>query len=305
MQENTTPTAQIEAQIPERSVWSERAKSSRKFVGRMWRRHPTMVIGIVILTLIILMAFMAPLLWTSDPELVTPSQRLHPPDSTNWLGTDGLGRDVWSRVVYGSRISLEVGGAVALASSIVAILLGLFAGYIRLFDEIIMRIMDALMSIPNILLAIALVSISGGSVPIVIGAITVTVAPRAVRVVRSQVLSLKEAVYVDAARAIGARTSRIVFVHVFPGTIAPMIVTATIIGAGAIVTEAVLSFLGAGTPPEIPSWGTMMADGRRTISQAMWVVGFPGLFLTLTVLSVNIIGDNLRDILDPKLRRSG
>jgi len=145
----------------------------------------------------------------------------------------------------------------------------------------------------------------GGSIQNVIFALTFVVTPRAVRVVRSQVLSLKEAVYVEAARSIGAKMPRIVFIHIFPGTIASVIVIATIIGASAIVVEAVLSFLGAGTPPEIPSWGTMMAEGRRTISQAMWVVGFPGMFLTLTVLSVNIIGDNLRDILDPKLRRSG
>ncbi|MBM3944427.1 MAG: ABC transporter permease [SAR202 cluster bacterium] len=303
--QDSTPSIQIETQVPERSVWADRWKSTRKTLRRLWRKHPMLYVGVFFLSIMVLMAILAPFLNTVDPIKVAPANRLLPPSGDHWFGTDFVGRDVWSRAVYGARNSLSIGAAVALASAASAGIIGLFAGYSRKFDEVIMRIMDALMSIPNILLAIALVSIAGGSIPNVIGAITLTVAPRAVRVIRSQVLSLKEAVYVDAARAIGAKTSRIVFLHVFPGTIAPMIVTATIIGAGAIVVEAVLSFLGAGPPPEIPSWGTMMADGRRTISQAMWVVGFPGMFLTITVLSVNIIGDNLRDILDPKLRRSG
>ena len=305
MPEDLTPVAQISVAVPERTPWEERLTSLKATNRRLWRKHPTLYVGIGVLILMVLMAFLAPFLFTEDPIRVHPPERLQSPNGEHWFGTDFLGRDVWSRAVYGSRISLTVGASVAALSAVTATLLGLFAGYQRLADELIMRLMDALMSIPNILLAIALVSITGGNVPIVIGAITVTVAPRAVRVVRSSVLSLKETVYVDAARAIGASTPRIIFRHVMPGTIAPVIVIATIIGAGAIVLEAVLSFLGAGIPPEIPSWGTMMAEGRRTISQAMWVVGFPGMFLTFTVLSVNIIGDNLRDILDPKLRRSG
>lgn len=304
MQQNKAqaPTGVV---VEERTAWSARRKAMWKGLRRLWRRHPLMFVGMFVLLCMAAMAIFAPLLFTSDPLKVDPPNRLLSPRGDHWFGTDFVGRDVYSRAIYGSRISLAVGASVGLISAAIASLIGLFAGYWRPFDNIIMRVMDGIMSIPDILLAIALVSIVGGSVQNVIFALTFVVTPRAVRVVRSQVLTLKEAVYVEAARSIGARMPRIVFIHIFPGTIASIIVIATIIGAGAIVVEAVLSFLGAGTPPEIPSWGTMMAEGRRTISQAMWVVGFPGLFLTLTVLSVNIIGDNLRDILDPRLRRSG
>ena len=263
-----------------------------------------MVVGLVVLLLMVLAAILAPLLFTEDPLAVHSKIRLQPPDSDHWFGTDFVGRDVWSRTLYGARISLIVGASVGLISAVAASVIGLFAGYYRAFDMVIMRIMDGIMSIPGILLAIALVSIAGGSVQNVIMALSVVEAPRAVRVVRSVVLSLREEQYVDAARAIGARMPRIVLLHIFPGTIGSLTVLATIIGAGAILTEATLGFLGAGTPPEIPSWGNMMAEGKRSISLAIWAVSFPGLFLTLTVLAVNVIGDNLRDILDPKLSRS-
>ena len=281
-----------------------RRPSVRQRAQRLWRRHPTMVGAMVFVTLMILMAILAPVLFTDNPREVKPSIRILGPSSEHWFGTDFLGRDVYSRTVYGARISLIVGASVGAIVSVTASIIGLFAGYFRRFDMIVMRIMDGIMSIPDILLAIALVSIAGGSVQNVIMALSVVSAPRGVRVVRSSVLSLREEVYVEAARAIGAKTPRILFLHVFPGTIAPLIVLATIIGAAAILVEAILSFLGAGTPPEIPSWGTMMAEGKRTISQAMWVLGFPGMFLTATVLAINVIGDNLRDILDPKLSRS-
>jgi peptide/nickel transport system permease protein len=279
----------------------------------IWRRHPMFIVGMVVLIIMGLMAILAPFLWTVDPTAVDPPNRLAAPGDVitdegvsrrAWFGTDFIGRDVYSRVVYGARISLAVGFAVGALTAISAAVLGLLAGYFGIVDLILMRIMDAIMSIPNILLAIALVSMVGGSVPIVIFAIWFVVFPRAVRVVRSSVLSLREEVYVEAARAIGAKTPRILIKHVFPGTVAPLIVTATLIVAGAILTEAILSFLGAGIDPETPAWGSMMADGRRTISKAIWVVGIPGGFLTLTVLAINIIGDNLRDMLDPKLSRS-
>jgi peptide/nickel transport system permease protein len=272
-----------------------------------------LIVGMAVLIFMGLMAILAPILFTMDPTAVDPPNRLAEPGSVitdegvshrAWFGTDFVGRDVYSRVVYGARISLAVGFAVGALTAISAAVLGLLAGYFGVVDLILMRIMDAIMSIPNILLAIALVSIVGGSVPIVIFAIWFVVFPRAVRVVRSSVLSLREEVYVEAARAIGAKTPRILIKHVFPGTVAPLIVTATLIVAGAILTEAILSFLGAGIDPETPAWGSMMADGRRTISQAIWVVGIPGGFLTLTVLAINTIGDNLRDMLDPKLSRS-
>jgi len=279
----------------------------------VWRRHPMLIIGLSVLMLMGAMAIFAPFLWTMDPTAVDPPNRLAEPGQVitdegvshrAWFGTDFVGRDVYSRVVYGARVSLAIGFAVGALTAVSAAVLGLLAGYFGIVDLILMRIMDAIMSIPNILLAIALVSIVGGSVPIVIFAIWFVVFPRAVRVVRSSVLSLREEVYVEAARAIGAKTPRILIKHVFPGTVAPLIVTATLIVAGAILTEAILSFLGAGIDPETPAWGSMMADGRRTISKAIWVVGIPGGFLTLTVLAINVIGDNLRDMLDPKLSRS-
>jgi len=264
-----------------------------------------LLVGIAILIFMALLAIFAPYLWTVDPTAVDPPNRLKEPGSAYWFGTDFVGRDVWSRTIYGTRVSLAVGFAVGALSAVTAAFFGLLAGYFNTFDLIIMRIMDAIMSIPHILLAIALVSMVGGSVPIVIFAIWFVTFPRAVRVVRSSVLSLREEVYVEAARAIGAKTPRILWYHVLPGTIAPLMVTGTLIIAGSILTEAILSFLGAGIDPETPAWGSMMADGRRTISMAMWVVGIPGGFLTLTVLGINMIGDNLRDILDPKLSRSG
>jgi peptide/nickel transport system permease protein len=269
-----------------------------------WRRHPMFIVGLAVLVFMGLLAVLAPVLGTVDPTAVDPPNRLKEPSGEYWFGTDFVGRDVYSRVIYGARISLAVGFAVGALTALSAAILGLIAGYFNLADLILMRIMDAIMSIPNILLAIALVSIVGGNVAIVIFAIWFVVFPRAVRVVRSSVLSLREEVYVEAARAIGARTPRILFRHVFPGTIAPLMVTGTLIVAGAILTEAILSFLGAGIDPETPAWGSMMADGRRTISQALWVVGIPGGFLTVTVLAINVMGDNLRDMLDPKLSRS-
>lgn len=269
-----------------------------------WRRHPMFIVGFIVLVIMGLLAVLAPVLGTVDPTAVDPPNRLKEPSAAYWFGTDFVGRDVYSRVIYGARISLAVGFAVGALTALSAAILGLIAGYFNIADLILMRIMDAIMSIPNILLAIALVSIVGGNVAIVIFAIWFVVFPRAVRVVRSSVLSLREEVYVEAARAIGAKTPRILFRHVFPGTIAPLMVTGTLIVAGAILTEAILSFLGAGIDPETPAWGSMMADGRRTISQALWVVGIPGGFLTVTVLAINVMGDNLRDMLDPKLSRS-
>ncbi len=269
-----------------------------------WRRHPMFIVGLIVLVIMGLLAILAPVLGTVDPTAVDPPNRLKEPGGEYWFGTDFVGRDVYSRVIYGARISLAVGFAVGALTALSAAILGLIAGYFNLVDLVLMRIMDAIMSIPNILLAIALVSIVGGNVAIVIFAIWFVVFPRAVRVVRSSVLSLREEVYVEAARAIGAKTPRILFRHVFPGTIAPLMVTGTLIVAGAILTEAILSFLGAGIDPETPAWGSMMADGRRTISQALWVVGIPGGFLTVTVLAINVMGDNLRDMLDPKLSRS-
>ena len=273
-------------------------------VRRIARRHPTMVGALVMILLITLMAILAPFLFTADPKRADPLFRLLPPQSEYWFGTDRLGRDVYTRTIYGSRISLLVGVSVALIVAAAASLIGLLAGYFRLFDMIIMRVMDGMMSIPTVLLAIALVSITGSSVQNVIMALSVASAPRGVRVVRSAVLSLAQEQYVEAAKAVGARTPRILSRHIFPGVIAPLTVLASIILANSILVEAILSFLGAGTPTEIPSWGNMMAEGRTNLSGAIWGVAFPGLFLTITVLAFNVLGDNLRDLLDPRLSRS-
>lgn len=270
---------------------------------RVSARNPTMVAGIAVVVAMLLIAICAPLLASSDAGDVDPFNRFAEPQAGFWFGTDNLGRDVYSRTIFGTRISLTVGLSVALISLLNAILIGLPAGYYPKVDTFIMRFMDGLMSIPSVLLAMAMMALLGGSMQNVIIALTVVETPRAVRVVRSSVLSLREQMFVDAARAVGVPPIRILARYILPNTMAPLIIQATFICAAAILTEAYLSFLGAGPPPEIPSWGNVMAEGRNFISRAVWVIFFPGLFLTVTVLGVNLAGDGLRDSLDPKLRR--
>jgi peptide/nickel transport system permease protein len=229
---------------------------------------------------------------------------MKPPSAEHWFGTDQLGRDVFSRVIYGSRVSLLVGFTVALLSTVIGLSIGLVTGFVRKVDAIVMRIMDGLMAIPSILLAIALISLSQSSIQNVIIAITIPEIPRMVRLVRSVVLTLREQVFVDAAVSLGAGLPRILFFHIMPNTVAPLIVQATYVCASAIIIEAILSFLGAGTPPDVPSWGNMMAEGRTYVFVGVWLLLFPGLFLSLVVLGVNLLGDGLRDTLDPRLRRS-
>ncbi len=270
---------------------------------RLSQRNPTMVGGMLVVLLMALIAVSAPILTSGDPGDVDPFNRFAEPSSEFWFGTDNLGRDIYSRTLFGTRISLTVGLSVALVTICAAILIGLPSGYYPKFDTVIMRIMDGLMSIPSVLLAMAMMALLGGSMQNVIIALVVVETPRAVRVVRSSVLSLREQMFVDAARAVGVPPLRILARYILPNTMAPLTIQATFICAAAILTEAYLSFLGAGPPPEIPSWGNVMAEGRNFISRAVWVIFFPGLFLTLTVLGVNLAGDGLRDSLDPKLRR--
>jgi peptide/nickel transport system permease protein len=262
-----------------------------------------MAAGIAVVVIMTIISLMAPLLFTDDPYKGWPPDRLQPPSAEHWFGTDFIGRDVYSRAVYGGRISILVGFSVAAISIGAAMLIGLLSGYFKIVDAIVMRIMDGIMSVPIILLAIALMALLGGSVQNVIFGLSFVVMPRAARVMRASVLTLKEEMFVEAARSIGASTFRILFRHILPNALAPMIVIGTFICAEAILIEAILSFLGAGTPPETPSWGTMMAEARRAISVAVWVIGFPGLFLSITVLGINLAGDGLRDLLDPKLAR--
>jgi len=275
-----------------------RAAQLRRFV----RRHPTIVAGGVILAIVALLALAAPL-FAGDAITMHPAQRLRPPSDKDWFGTDHLGRDVFARTIYGARVSLLVGLCVAAVSIAVGLFIGLMAGYFRKIDAVVMRLMDGLMSIPAILLAIALVALTRASISTVIIAITIPEVPRVVRLVRAVVLGVREAPYVEAAVAGGTPTWKILARHILPSTINPLIVQATYICASAILIEAALSFLGAGTPPEIPTWGNMIAQSRLFLSRAPWTIFAPGIALALVVLAVNLLGDGLRDRLDPRLAR--
>jgi peptide/nickel transport system permease protein len=269
---------------------------------RFAKRNPTLVAGLLILSIMAIVALLAP--WISgDPITMAPAQRLRRPSEALWFGTDHLGRDVYARTIYGARVSLFVGLSVAAASVAIGLVIGLLAGYFRAFEAVVMRLMDGLMAIPAILLAIALVSLTKAGVFIVILAIVIPEIPRVVRLVRAVVLSIREQPYVEAAVAGGARTWKVLLRHILPATIPPLIVQATYICAHAILIEASLSFLGAGTPPEIPTWGNMIASSRLYLARAPWTVFCPGLALALVVLAVNLVGDGLRDRLDPRLAR--
>jgi peptide/nickel transport system permease protein len=267
------------------------------------RRNPTVVAGAALLLAIVLMAISAPWIAPGDPQSVSPALRLRPPSTKFWFGTDMYGRDVFTRTIHGSRISLLVGSLVAVTSVSCGLVIGLVTGSVRAVDNIVMRVMDGLMAIPDILLAIAMMAVIRPSVSNVLIAITIPQIPRVVRLVRSVVLTISERPYVEAAHATGTPFWRILTRHLLPNTIAPLVVQATYTGAAAVLTEAGLSFLGAGTPPNIPSWGNMMAEGRSFFQIATWIILFPGAFLAMTVLAVNLLGDGLRDTLDPRLRR--
>lgn len=261
------------------------------------------VVALVVLFIMIVMALFAPWLFTVDPIQIDPAQRLKPISAAHWLGTDAYGRDVYSRVVYGARVSLIVGLGVAAFSMVAGLAIGVAAGYFRWVDAIVMRVMDGLMAIPGVLLAIALVSLSGASLTTVLIAITIPEVPRVVRLVRSVILSVRHEPYVEAAISLGTPTFTLMLRHLVPNTMAPLIVQGTYVFASAILTEAILSFLGAGVPPEVASWGNIMADGRSFFQLFPGLVLYPGLLLSLTVLSVNVLGDAMRDVLDPRMSR--
>jgi peptide/nickel transport system permease protein len=267
------------------------------------RRNPTIVVGGSLLLIMVLIAIFAPYLGTVDPTALAPAKRTRAPSAQFWFGSDMLGRDVYSRVIYGARISLIVGFAVAAIASIIGAFVGLVSGFSRVLDSIIMRVMDGLMSIPPILLAIALMALTRASVQNVIIAISIADFPRVSRLIRGVVLTLREQPYVEAAIASGTRIPMIIIKHILPNTLAPLMVNATFICASAIITEAALSFIGAGTPPIIPSWGNIMAEGRALWQVKPYIVFFPAIFLSITVLSVNLLGDGLRDALDPRLAK--
>jgi peptide/nickel transport system permease protein len=292
---SSTPVSATEAAgaLALRGVALAESAARRSFVSR----HPTMVGGLVCLALILFTGLGAPLWGTVDPTSLRPIARLRAPAAEHWFGTDQFGRDIYSRTLYAGRISLLVGVTVAVASLALGVLIGLVTGYDRRVDAVAMRVMDGLMAIPAILLALALMALMRASVRNVIIALVIPEIPRVVRLVRASVLSLREQTMVEAARAIGARTPRILFLYLLPALVAPLIVQGTYICASAILFEAYLSFLGAGTPPDIPSWGNIMAEGRAYVQSAFWIILFPGAFLAATVLAVNLVGDGLRDLL--------
>jgi peptide/nickel transport system permease protein len=266
-------------------------------------RHPSIAFGGALLIVMLLIAVLAPYLGTVDPTALAPAKRTRSPSADFWFGTDMLGRDIYSRVLYGARVSLMVGFSVAILASLAGLAIGLVSGFVRWADGIIMRAMDGMMSIPPILLAVALMALTRGSVGNVITAITIAEFPRVARLVRGVVLSLREQPYVDAAVAAGTRTPMIILRHILPNTLAPMTVQATFICASAMIVESILSFIGAGTPPNIPSWGNIMAEGRALWQVKPFIVFFPAVFLSLTVLAVNLLGDGLRDMLDPRMAK--
>jgi peptide/nickel transport system permease protein len=264
------------------------------------RRRGDIVVGGGLLACVILLALAAPLLTSVDPRALAPGSRLLVPSALHWFGTDQLGRDLFARVLYGSRISLLVGFSVAFLSSLIGTFVGLLSASDRRLDAIVMRTMDGVMSIPAILLAIALMAVSGGSVTNVIVAVTIVEVPRVARLVRGIALSLREQPYVEAAIAAGTSHARIVLRHLLPGVVAPLIVQATFVWATAMILEAALSFIGAGTPPTTPSWGNILADGRALWQIRPTLIFFPATFLFITLLAVNMLGDGLRDVLDPQ-----
>lgn len=267
--------------------------------------NPVVLLAAVALALVVLAAIFAPLIVPHDPLQLQPSQRLRPASETYPLGTDAFGRDLLSRVIYGGRISLLIGVGAAAASIAIGLFIGLVSGFIRALDAIVMRIVDGLMAIPNILLAIAVVALSGASITTVLLAITIPEIPRVVRLVRSIVLSVREEPYVEAAIAVGSSLPRILWRHLMPNTMAPLIVQGTYICASAILIESILSFLGAGISPETPTWGNIMAEGRTYFQLKPSLIFWPGLFLSVTILSINLLGDAARDALDPRMRQRG
>lgn len=266
-------------------------------------RHPAIAIGGGVLLIMFLIALFAPFLGTVDPSAIAPAKRTRAPSADFWFGTDMLGRDIYSRVMYGARVSLAVGFGVAFFASAIGLVIGMVSGMVRWSDGIIMRVIDGMMSIPPILLAIALMALTRGSMGNVILAITIAEAPRVARLVRGVVLSLREQPYVDAAIAAGTRMPKLIFKHILPNMLAPITVQATYICASAMITESILSFIGAGIPPSTPSWGNIMAEGRSLWQVKPFIIFFPATFLSFTVLAVNLLGDGLRDALDPRMAK--
>lgn len=273
---------------------------------RYWpilRKHKGILAGGIVLVILLAVALFAPIIVTNDPQRISAYTHLRAPNAYYFFGTDSQGRDVYSRVVYGARLSLFVGFSTSVATLLLGTLIGMVASYYRRADAIIMRVTDGMMAFPGIVLAIGIMAVRGPSVANIIVALTIVGTPRVVRLVRSLVLGLREIPFVEAAIAIGNPDVRIMWRHILPNILAPLIVQASITFADAILAEATLSFLGAGAPPEIPSWGSMLSDSKNLLQQAPWTMLFPGAALALAIFGLNLLGDGLRDLLDPRLRQ--
>lgn len=264
--------------------------------------HRSFLIGCALVFAIVLVAGFADLIAPFDPLKSNVRARLRPPDSTYWFGTDHFGRDILSRVIYGSRISLTIGAWTVVVTGFFGTLIGAVAGYFRALDNPIMRLMDALMAFPAILLAITVSAVLGASVPNVIIALSIATTPHTARIVRASVLVVRELEFVEAARALGATETRVLFRHVLVNALGPLIVRLTYVFAVAILAEAALSFIGVGPPPPTPSFGGIIAQGRDFMAEAPWITLYPGLAIIVSVLGLNLLGDGLRDVLDPRMK---
>lgn len=273
------------------------------FLSKLMRRKLVMF-GVIILVLLAVLAVVVPLTSPYDPSALDIMGRLQAPSAAHWFGTDEFGRDIFTRVLTGGRYSLTIGALVVVVALVAGVLMGLCAGFFKRLDAPIMRVVDAMMSFPDILLAIALVAILGSSLINVVLALAIVYTPRVARIVRASTLVVRELLFVEAARALGVSTARIVFFHVLGNILSPILVQGTFIFAYAILAEAGLSFLGVGVPPELPTWGTMISSGQAYAEQAIWLVVFPGIAIVLSALSLQMVGDGLRDMLDPRLRKS-
>jgi peptide/nickel transport system permease protein len=276
---------------------SPRARAFRALI-----RRRIAAVGLVVVAINVVVAALAPALARWDPQVLDVKARLSTPSAKHWFGTDDVGRDVWSRVIYGARLSMLVGGSVVLLSVAGGLVVGLLGGYYRAVDNVVMRVMDGLMAFPGIILAIALMASLGPSVTNVVVALGIVYVPRVARLVRGSVLVVRETPYVEAARALGVTDTTILWRHILPNCLSPVIVQGTFIFAAAVLGEAALSFLGVGAPPYVPSWGNVLAEGRLYLQQAPWLTLFPGAAIMATILGLNLFGDGLRDLLDPKLR---
>lgn len=292
-----TPATEASPILPPRRGVLARWPTLRRLL-----KHRAFMIGAILFGFVLVVAIFADVIATTDPTKLSVRNRFKPPSWENPFGTDNVGRSQLSRIVYGARISLAIGFAVVILNAVFGVMLGAAAGYFRRLDNILMRVADALMAFPAVLLAIAIAAALGPSSLTAAIALSVVYIPRTARIVRASVLVVRETEYVQAAKAMGASHLRIIFKHVLPNCLAPLIVQLTFIFAYAVLTEAVLSYLGLGAAPPTPTWGNIIAEGRDYIREAAWITLIPGMFLAITVLGLNLLGDGLRDVLDPRLK---